>query len=99
MVLPGRFDYLRRAVLPGKSGFGRLFFPGSHGRLDNQAFLDRRGTDTNVPNLAVDDGFDALQIGHEASFGYGRDVSADAAFAFRFTTAPDLAALGRALAC
>src|SRR5262249_23662537 len=65
---------------------------------DHEAFFDGAGRHADIANLAVDDGFDALEVGHESPFSDGGDVRADAALFLGFATAPDMAALDGARA-
>ncbi len=74
-----------------------LFFPSAFGGFGDEALFDGAGGDANVADFPVDNGFDALEVGHETPLGDGGDVHANAALFLGFTTAPNDAALDRAL--
>jgi hypothetical protein len=81
--------------LLGFSGF-LAFFPSAFGGLLYQALFNGTGRDTDITDLAIDDGFDSLQVGQKAPFRDGGHVHTDAALFLGFTTSPDDAALDRA---
>ena len=81
------------------SGRRRLaLFPRALRSLDNHALLDCRGRDSDVTHFSIDKSFDPLKVGHEAAFGDCGHVCADTTAFLGFTTAPNNAALHRALA-
>src|SRR5579883_710035 len=91
-------------MAPGHSGqyplglFSLFFFPGPLWGFNDDALFDGRGGHTDIAHLSVNDRFDALKVGHEPALGNRCDVRSNAAALFGFTTAPNDAALHRALA-
>jgi len=73
-------------------------FPRALGSFGDQTLLEGIGGHADVAHLAVDDGFDALEVREEAALGDRRDVRADTAALLRFTTTPDDAAFHWAFA-
>jgi hypothetical protein len=80
-----------------RRGGGGVFLPCAFQRFDQKAFFNGLGTNPNVANFAVNHRFHALEIGEKATLGDSRNVRADAAALLSFTTAPNNAALNRAL--
>jgi hypothetical protein len=76
---------------------GDFLFPSAGGCLGDEAFFEGLGGDANVAHFAVDDGFDALEVGEEAALRDRGDVGTDTTFALGLTTSPDFAALNWAL--
>ena len=75
------------------------FFPGALGRLGDDALLERGGGNADVTDFAAGQKrLHALQIHMKFALGDRGDVRADTAGFFRFTRAPDDAALHRAFA-
>ena len=74
-------------------------FPGALGCLGDKTLLERGGGNADVADFAVGhQRLHALQIHMEFALGDRGDVRADTAGFFRFTRAPDDAALHRAFA-
>ncbi|MFM1943624.1 MAG: hypothetical protein RI897_2606 [Verrucomicrobiota bacterium] len=97
---PEEGAFFKRKILFSRSlGLfgGGFLFPSAGGCLGDEAFFESLGGDANVAHFAVDDGFDALEVGEEAALRDRGDVGTDTAFALGLTTSPDFAALNWAL--
>ena len=68
-------------------GSGVGLFPGTLGRLGDEALLDGLGGDSNVLHLAIDDGLDALQVRQEPALHDLGDMHANTALFLGFTAA------------
>src|SRR5581483_4593496 len=69
-------------------GFG--LFPSAPGGLYDHALFEGARGDTDVTHFTIDQGLDALEIGHETPLGNRGYVRADAAFFLGLATTPDV---------
>lgn len=76
-----------------------VLFPGASRSFDYEALFYSTGRHADVTDLAVNHGFDSLQIRQETPFGNGGNVGTNTSTFLGFATTPNDAAFDGPFAC